>query len=161
MGKINQNQHLWLHHKKEQHFILKLSNKQDTWMLNNVNIGWNNILASYDTESMEWTLAVFSDFSKIFKFKFVHLGGDEVNTGTYYEVCPFAEISTLSGNLCMLESTHALLWFQIAGLPLHALNHGMFLSYPGKRTGKCANFIWHLITFLFVVIDTNCHGPVI
>lgn len=22
----------------------------------------------------------FSDFSKIFKFKFIHLGGDEVNT---------------------------------------------------------------------------------
>lgn len=23
----------------------------------------------------------FSDFSKIFNFKFIHLGGDEVNTG--------------------------------------------------------------------------------
>lgn len=24
-----------------------------------------------------------SDFSKVFKFKFVHLGGDEVNTGKF------------------------------------------------------------------------------
>ncbi|KAL6909977.1 hypothetical protein ACP4OV_001235 [Aristida adscensionis] len=37
---------------------------------------------------------ILSDFSKVFKFKFVHLGGDEVNT--------------------------------IAGLPHHALKHGMY-----------------------------------
>ena len=29
----------------------------------------------------------------------------------------------------------------------------MYLSYPGEKIGKCVN----LITFLFVVIGTNCH----
>jgi hypothetical protein len=51
------------------------------------------------------TLAAFSDFSKIFKFKFVHLGGDEVNTSK------LAEIYTLKANICMLETIHAMLCF--------------------------------------------------
>ena len=29
---------------------------------------------------------IFSDFSKIFKFKFVHLGGDEVNTSKFNDL---------------------------------------------------------------------------
>ena len=33
------------------------------------------------------TFVSFSDFSKIFKFKFVHLGGDEVNTSKLAEIC--------------------------------------------------------------------------
>ena len=37
-------------------------------------------MASFNTKSMTLNLVVFSDFGKIFKFKFVHLGGDEVNT---------------------------------------------------------------------------------
>ena len=44
-------------------------------------------MASFNTKSMTLTLVVFSDFSKIFKFKFVHLGGDEVNTSKLAEVC--------------------------------------------------------------------------
>lgn len=50
-------------------------------------IGGKNIMASYNTESMALPLVAFSDFSKIFKFKFVHLGGDEVNTSKLAEIC--------------------------------------------------------------------------
>jgi hypothetical protein len=32
-------------------------------------------------------LVVLSDFSKVFRFKFVHLGGDEVNTSKFVEIC--------------------------------------------------------------------------
>ena len=66
---------------KNEHFILKFSRKKKIlewpeWSF----IGQNNIMASFNNNSMTLTLVVFSDFSKIFKFKFVHLGGDEVNT---------------------------------------------------------------------------------
>ena len=44
-------------------------------------------MASYNTESMALPLVAFSDFSKVFKFKFVHLGGDEVNTSKLAEIC--------------------------------------------------------------------------
>jgi hypothetical protein len=65
-----------------------------------------------------------SDFSKVFKFKFVHLGGDEVNTSK------FAEIS------CSLHSSTSIYIFiiyyefQVAGLPHRALKHGMHFRYP-------------------------------
>ncbi|KAF8719743.1 hypothetical protein HU200_024496 [Digitaria exilis] len=75
------------------HFILRFGNKQQKRYLNGQNnksnVGGNNIMASYNTESMALSLVVFSDFSKIFKFKFAHLGGDEVNTSK------LSEISTL------------------------------------------------------------------
>ena len=73
---------------QKKHFILKFSRKKKIlewpeWSF----IGQNNIMASFNNNSMTLTLVVFSDFSKIFKFKFVHLGGDEVNTSKLAEVC--------------------------------------------------------------------------
>ena len=49
-----------------------------------VSVSWNGALSSLNPETLWSTNSMlifcFPDFSKIFKYKFVHLGGDEVNT---------------------------------------------------------------------------------
>lgn len=51
-------------------------------------------------------ISQFPDFSKVFKYKFVHLGGDEVDTSEFFS-CSYAKLFiyySFSFVCCMLEN---------------------------------------------------------